>query len=136
MKKNTLSRFGSLIFAASVALTAAPAAAEQHGSGDAKRGSGHGWNDRNNQWDRDHGPRDRRYSNRGGHWETYTIRVWVPAQWQKTWVPPVVKIVIVRDHLGLPHPRPQVVREGYWENQRVPGYYRTEFQRRWVEHRR
>lgn len=63
-----------------------------------------------------------------GHWEVREVKVWVPGHYEKVWVPPLFKDVVINGKLVRIK-----IRNGYWKVVWVKGHYRIEYVRVWVE---
>ena len=63
-----------------------------------------------------------------GHWEVREVRIWVPGHYEKVWVPPVYKDVVINNRVVRIK-----IRNGYWRVVWVPGHWKSVKVTVWVE---
>ena len=63
-----------------------------------------------------------------GHWEVKKVKVWVAGHYEKVWVPPVYKDVVINNRLARIK-----LRNGFWRVVWVPGHWKVIRVRVWVE---
>ena len=63
-----------------------------------------------------------------GHWEVKEVKIWVAGHYEKVWVPPVYKDVIINNRLVRIK-----LRNGFWRVVWVPGHWKVIKVKVWVE---